>query len=80
MSADNAIYIRPLKNGKFAVECISSLYIDQPHKWTDEEIDEVFENSEIVDSMEAAREVEKRLYEETFLIEYGTEILERRGN
>lgn len=29
MSADNAIYIRPLKNGKFAVDCISSLYHEE---------------------------------------------------
>jgi hypothetical protein len=83
MSADNSIYIRPLKNGKFAVNCISSLY---PDGLTDEEIDLAFshlEDSQLCESLEAAKIEVDRIYEEYdrhgWPIEYGDEILERKS-
>lgn len=82
MSADNSIYIRPLKNGKFAVKCISSLY---PEFLTDEEIDNAFsrlEDSQLCETLEAAELEVERIYDEYekfgWIIEYGDEILERK--
>jgi len=83
MSADNAIYIRPLKNGKYAVDCISSLY---PDDLSDEEIDSAFdhfEDHQLFDSLEAAENEVDRIYDEyernRWIIEYGHEILNRRN-
>lgn len=79
MSADNAIYIRPLKNGNFAVKCISSLY---PDELTDEEIDENFADLKEFSTLEDARKEVYRIYDEyeksCWIIEYGHEILDRK--
>jgi hypothetical protein len=78
MSADNAIYIRPLKNGKFAVKCISSFYTEG---MTENEIDLEFENSTQFDSQESVDIEIERIndeYEsEGMYIEYQEEYLTR---
>lgn len=78
MSADNAIYIRPLKDGKFAVECISSLYTED---MTEDQIDSVFKDSPKFDSEELAEIEMERIYDEYdskgLYIEYGHEYLTR---
>lgn len=79
MSADNAIYVRPLKNGKFAVKCISSLY---PEDLDDEQIDSFFEGCDEHDTLEDAELIEDEIVEEYYtnsmVIEYGTEVLHRK--
>jgi predicted DNA-binding protein YlxM (UPF0122 family) len=78
MSADNAIYTRPLKNGKYVVKCISSLY---PDDLSDAEIDEAFEGSTEFDTIEDSDKEVDRIYDEYeksgHIIEYGHEILHR---
>ncbi len=82
MSADNAIYIRPLKNGKFAVDCISSLYHEE---MTDEEIDAAFshlEDSQLCETLEDAEKEIERIYDEYDrhgrYIEYGEDFIKRK--
>lgn len=79
MSADNAVYIRPLKNGKFAVKVISSYYHED---YTDEEIDEDFQNEKQFDTLEEAEDEDERIQDEWFnkgwIIEYGSEVIERK--
>lgn len=80
MSADNAIYIRPLKNGKFAVKCISSFYHEE---YTDEEIDKDFMGQKEFDTLEQAWDEEERIQDEWdkggSYIEYGSEVIERKN-
>lgn len=80
MSADNACYIRPLKNGTFAVKVISSLY----HEYmTDEEIDKCFENAEICQTLEEADKKEEEIQDKweanDWFIEYGAETIKRNN-
>lgn len=79
MSADNAIYIRPLKNGGYAVKCISSLY---PEYGNEEGIDEEFKDAPVFATLDEAWEREKLIqkeYEDSgSYIEYGSEILHRK--
>lgn len=44
MSADNHAWIRPLKNGRWAVRVISSLY-PEDEGWTDEALDAEFKDA-----------------------------------
>lgn len=79
MSADNAIYIRPMPGGKFAVLEISSFYTDG---MTDEQIDKEFQHAPKFDTLEEAWEEDERIQETAeengWYIEYGTEVLHRK--
>lgn len=79
MSADNAIYIRPLKTGGYAVKCISSLY---PEYGNEEGIDEEFKDAPVFATLDEAWEHEEKIQQEHedsgFYIEYGSEVLMRK--
>lgn len=79
MSADNAVYIRPMSDGLYAVKLISSLYTEV---MSDDEIDKEFLHAPKFVSLEAAWAEDERIQDEAELegtyIEYGTEILERQ--
>lgn len=71
MSADNAIYIRQLSNGKYAVRDCSYSDLSYGDGLTDEEIDERFEGaSSFNTSFEAVNEA-GRLEDESYIVEYG---------
>lgn len=79
MSADNAIYIRPLKTGGYAVKCINSLY---PEQINDEQIDSEFKDAPVFETLDEAWQHEEFIQEEYEdsgnYIEYGSEVLERK--
>ena len=80
MSADNTIFIRPMKNGEFRVKEIRSFYHEQ---MSDEEIDREFEcDSEIAETEEKADEIAETLLdlieESGGYVEYGLDLLPRK--
>lgn len=80
MSADNAIYIRPMKNGEFRVKEIRSFYHEG---MTDEEIDREFLNDfKIATTEDEADEIADVLCELIEkgggYVEYGTDFIKRK--
>lgn len=75
MSADNHAWIRPTKNGKWAVKIISSLY-PESRGWTDWELDKQFQGSPEFETEEEACDAADRMIEEAeslgHYVEYGT--------
>lgn len=81
MSADNAVFIRPMPNGKFAVKEINSLY---PEDMTsDEEIDKEFAGAPQFNTEEEAWQADEAIQEQAEkdqrIIEYATQVILRRS-
>lgn len=79
MSADNAVYIRPMPDGRIAVKLINSLYAED---MSDSDLDKEFADAPQFNTMEDAYNEDERIQDEVAnkggYIEYGTEILKRK--
>ncbi len=80
MSADNAIYIRPMLNGNWRVACLGTFVADSLN---DEQIDEQFANAPEFGTLSEAWSEEDRIQDKSELdgcvIEYGSEIISRQN-
>lgn len=79
MSADNAIYIRPMKDGKFRIKELRSFY---GHSLTQDQADSYFfseyEESETeFEAEEIAEKLIEKIEDGGGYVEYGTEVLAR---
>lgn len=82
MSADNAVYIRPMPNGKFAVKEINSFYPEE--LTTDEEIDKEFAGAPQYNTEEEAWQADEVIQEQAEkdqrVIEYASQVIPRKSH
>ena len=80
MSADNAVYIRPMPNGKFAVREINSFYYEEG--LSDEEIDREFIGAPQYNTEDEAWQADEAIQDKAErdqrVIEYASQLIPRQ--
>lgn len=78
MSADNAIYIRQMPNGQYAVQDDSFSSLGGGDTLTDGQIDSCFAGAALYNTHDEACQAAIRMEEDTYIVEYGIIELPRK--